>query len=223
MKKLFFAFAFAASTLASAGANAAVISFGGTFSDFTPNSRFSRPGADFTVQFDTPLRILDSNRGIRQIDASVTFDGIRRASRAFFNPSVIPSGPNAGLSTFTLSFSDFFSFSGTNFSVIGFDFFRQTTPQVGRLRQGTFDLFSGNVSATGGFGFSGAPILNLSDLQIGTSTTTFSTFDAFAGARQFATNQVANVPEVGSIAILAGGFALIGLGLHSSRRRAASA
>lgn len=223
MMKSFIAFALAASTLTSAGANAAVVRFGGTFSDFAPNTRFSRPGADFTVQFDTPLRILDSNRGIRQIDASVTFDGIRRSSRAFFNPSVIPSGQDAGLSTFTLSFSDFFSFSGTNFSVLGFDFFRQTTREVGRLRQGTFNLFSGDVSASSGFAFNRSPILNLSDLQIGNFAATSRTFSAFGSPLILGSVAVSNVPGSGSVTVLAGGVALIGVALRLRRRRLVAA
>lgn len=209
-------------------AHAALVSFSGTFPEFIPTTQFSRAGADFTVRFDTPLLIRRVVRGIPSVNASITFDGIERTSRAIFLPDVIPSGPLAGQSAVTLSFgvsNNLFDARGTSFGVVGPEFIRQIAPQGYRLRQGTFDLWSGRVSVFTGVKSFSNPILNLSDISIGAGSLTtaaafqpFASADAFAGSERLFANQI-TVSEMGSAAVLAGGFALLGL-VFALRRRA---
>lgn len=210
-----------------AAAQAALISFSGIFPEFIPTTQFSRAGADFTVRLDTPLTVRDEDRGIRRFDASITFNGVERASEAVLVASVIGSGPNAGLNALRIGFQPggFFDVRGTGFDLLGFDFFRQVTPRRGRFRTGTFDLRSGTVSVFTGVKSFSNPILDLSALRIGAgSLTTTSGFASFAASDSFAVldrlfaDQI-TVSETGSVAVLTGGLALLGL-VFARRHRA---
>ena len=226
MRPIIAALALAAFALPPAAAHAAIISFSGTFPEFIPTTQFSRAGAGFTVRVDTPLTVRDEDRGIRRFDASITFDGIERASSAALVASVIPSGPNAGLNALRIGFQPggFFATRGTGFALLGVDFYRQVTPRRGRFRTGSFDLRSGTVSVFNGLQLFSNPVLNLGDLRIGAgSLATSGGFASFAvadasvpGERLFA-DQIA-VPSASTLGLFAGGLGLMGLAFSWRRR-----
>lgn len=229
MRPIIAAFALAAAALAPAAAQAAILSFSGTFSELVPTTQFSRAGADFTVRVDTPLVVRDEDRGIRRFNATITFDGVQRASPAALIASVIPSGPNAGLNALRIGFETggFFGTRPIGFDLIGTDLYRQVTRQRGRFQTGSFDLLSGTVSTVSGLEFRSLPILNLSSIRIGAGSLATSggvASFAAAGASVTGTNLFANqiaVPSASTLGLLVGGLGLMGLMLGRRRRPAA--